>query len=84
MTIFEPLGLVETIDQATRTRIKQFHHAIKLYREQKWDDAEKAIFTLSQADPDRKIYQIYLDRIAFFRSNNPGTEWDGVFTHTSK
>jgi len=82
--LFEPLGLVETIDKNTRKSIKQFHHAIKLYREQKWDDAEQEIFALSQSDPDRKIYQIYLDRIAFFRSNNPGSNWDGVFTHTSK
>jgi len=30
--LFEPLGLVETIDKSTRTAIKQFHHAIKLFR----------------------------------------------------
>jgi adenylate cyclase len=82
--LFEPLGLVEDIDKGVRTTVKQFHHAIKLYREQKWDDAEKEIFALSQADPDRRIYQIYLDRIAYFRNNNPGPDWDGVFTHTSK
>jgi len=82
--LFEPLGLIETIDKTTRKRIKQFHHAIKLYREQKWDDAEQDFFALSQTDPERKIYQIYLDRIAYFRSNAPGSDWDGVFTHTSK
>jgi len=82
--IFEPVGLVETIDKNTRKNIKLFHHAVKLYREQKWDDAEQEIFALSQAEPDRKIYQIYLDRIAYFRNHNPGPDWDGVFTHTNK
>ena len=82
--IYEPIGLIETIDKNTRKNIKLFHHAIKLYRQQKWDDAEQEIFALSQAEPERKIYKIYLDRIAYFRNHSPGTDWDGVFTHTSK
>ena len=82
--IFEPLGLIETIDKSTRKKIKQFHHALELYRGQKWDDAEQEIFNLSQQEPDREIYKIYLDRIAYFRTNPPGESWDGVFTHTSK
>jgi adenylate cyclase len=82
--LFEPLGPIESIDTITHKRIKQFHHATKLYREQKWDDAEQEFFALSQTDPDRKVYQIYLDRIAYFRSEAPATDWDGVFTHTNK
>ena len=84
VTIYEPIGLVETIDKVTRKSIKEFHHAIKLYRAQKWDDAEQTIFALSQQDPERLIYKIYLDRIAYFRNHPPGPGWDGVFTHTSK
>ncbi|MCW8854703.1 MAG: adenylate/guanylate cyclase domain-containing protein [Gammaproteobacteria bacterium] len=82
--IYEPLGLIETIDKKTRKTIKAFHHALGLYRQQKWDDAEKALFMLKQQEPERLIYQIYLDRIAYFRNNPPGQNWDGVFTHTSK
>ena len=84
VTIYEPIDLVENIGQQERQTIKQFHHAIKLYRSQSWDGAEQAIFALSQQDPDRKIYQIYLDRIAYFRNHSPGDDWDGVFTHTNK
>ena len=84
VTLYEPLGLVETIDKSVRNSIKKFHHGLSLYRQQKWDDAEKEIFVLSQHDPDCLIYQIYLDRIAYFRQNPPGEHWDGVFTHTSK
>ena len=82
--IFEPLGLVETVEKPVRNNIKKFHHALKTYREQNWDTAEQDIFQLHQADPDKVIYKIYLDRIAYYRQNPPGENWDGVFTHTSK
>jgi len=84
VTIYEPIDLVDKVDKSERKRIKEFHHAIKLYRKQNWDDAEQSIFQLSQQEPDRLIYKIYLDRIAFFRANPPDENWDGVFTHTSK
>ena len=67
-----------------RNTIQKFHHTLTLYRSQKWDDAEKELFALSQIEPDRKIYQIYLDRIAYFRNHPPGENWDGAFTYTSK
>jgi len=84
VTIFEPIGLVENVSKSKRKQIKEFHHALKLYRLQNWDDAEQIIFQLSQQEPERIIYRIYLDRIAFFRNNPPEENWDGVFTHTSK
>ena len=84
VTIFEPVGLVENIDKSVRKQIKEFHHALKLYKQQNWDDAEQLLFQLSQQEPDRMIYKIYLDRIAVFRANPPEENWDGVFTHTSK
>ncbi len=84
VTIFEPIDFVENVDKTTRKQIKEFHHALKLYQQQNWDSAEQAIFHLSQQQPQCKIYTIYLDRIAFFRTNPPGESWDGVFTHTSK
>lgn len=84
VTIFEPIDLQENINKTDRTKLKEFHHAIQLYRQQKWDDAEKTLFQLSQDDPERYIYTLYLDRIAYFRNTPPGADWDGVFVHTSK
>lgn len=84
VTIFEPIGLIENIDKTERKRIKEFHHALELYKQQSWDNAEQTLFQLSQQEPERLIYKIYLDRIAFFRANPPDKNWDGVFTHTSK
>lgn len=84
VTIYEPLGLLESIDKSERKLLKQFHIGIKQYRAQNWDAAEREIFGLSQLEPDRKIYKIYLDRIMHYRENPPSADWDGSFTHTSK
>ena len=84
VTIYEPLGLLENISKADRKLLKQFHIGIKQYRAQNWDAAEREIFGLSQLDPDRKIYKIYLDRIMHYRETPPEANWDGSFTHTSK
>jgi putative thioredoxin len=48
------------------------------------DAAEREFFTLAQAEPDRLLYRIYLERIAHFRKNPPAAGWDGVFTFTEK
>ncbi len=84
VTIYEPLGLLENIDKKERKLLRQFHNGIKQYRAQNWDTAEKEIFSLSQLDPECKIYKIYLDRIIHFRENPPEVNWDGCFTYTEK
>ena len=84
VSIYEPLGLLENISKDERKLLGQFHIGIKHFRAQNWDAAEREIFTLSQLEPDRKIYKIYLDRIMFYREHPPGEDWDGSFTHTSK
>ena len=84
VTIYEPLGLLENIDKSERKLLKQFHIGIKQFRAQNLDAAEREIFGLSQLEPDRKIYKIYLGLIMHYRENPPGADWDGSFTHTSK
>ncbi len=84
VAIYEPLGLLETIDKSVRMDLRRFHLGLKHYRARHWDDAEQEIFTLSRTDPQRKIYQIYLDRIIQFRKQPPAEDWDGSFTHITK
>ena len=84
VAIYEPLGLLENVDKAVRKDLKRFHLGLKHYRARHWDEAEREIFALSQKDPNRLIYKIYLDRIIHFRNEPPPDDWDGSFTHTSK
>ena len=61
-----------------------YKQALKNFRAQLLDKAELDFFNLNRLYPHRFLYQVYLERIAFYRSNPPGEDWDGVFTHTSK
>ena len=82
--LFEPLGFDGAVDTETLARIAHHHGALQLFREQKWDGAAATFAMLAAEEPDRMIYKIYLDRIAHFREEPPGSDWDGVYTHKEK
>ena len=84
ITIYQPLGLSETISELEKKLLKQFHLSITSYRKQAWDTAERELLALQQNEPERGIYQVYLDRITQFRTNPPEKDWDGSYTHTTK
>ncbi len=84
VTIYQPLGLSETISESEKKLLQQFHLSIKSYRKQDWDTAERELLALKQNEPERGIYQVYLDRITQFRINPPEKDWDGSYTHTTK
>lgn len=84
VAIFEPIGAGNDLDKSVTTELEAYGQALLNFRAQVWDEAEMDFSNLARANPERLLYQIYLDRIAFFRSEPPGDDWDGVFTHTSK
>jgi len=84
VAIYEPLGLLETIDESVQMDLKRFHLGLEHYRARLWDAAEQEFYTLSQANPQTKLYQIYLDRIIQFRKQPPPLDWDGSYTYTYK
>ncbi|MGH8371041.1 MAG: adenylate/guanylate cyclase domain-containing protein, partial [Gammaproteobacteria bacterium] len=82
--IYEPLGLKDSVDKTLRSLLTRHRQALTYYRAQNWDNAEREFFTLQQALPERTLFKLYLDRIAYFRAHPPGESWDGVFTFTTK
>ena len=84
VSIYEPICLLTELDDATDKKLRKYHRAVKYYREQAWDNAERDFLELSSLDKECKIYQIYLDRILEYREEPPEENWDGCFTHTSK
>ena len=84
VAIFEPVGHKNDLDKSVASELTSYKQALRSFRSQNWDKAEIDFFNLSQSNPERKIYQIYLDRIMHFRAEPPGEDWDGVFIHTSK
>ncbi len=84
VTIYEPLGYAIELDKKLKNAARSFNKALRSYREKNWDTAEREIFSLSQTDPNKLLFKIYLDRIMYYRNNAPPDDWDGVFIHTTK
>ena len=84
VTIFEPLGMKDQLPAKLVEDTKLFHNALRHYRQQDWDAAERILKELLSIEPDCYLYQMYLDRIAIFRETPPEADWDGVFTYMTK
>ena len=58
---------------------------VTAYRAQNWSEAEQLLETLcAREDANHVLYDLYAERIADYRANPPGPDWDGVFVATSK
>ena len=83
VAIFQPLGLNGQIDAATLSMAQKFALALAAYRGQRWDEAETLLRELTSAS-HVKLYELYLERIAYLRQNPPLASWDGVWVYESK
>ena len=84
VSIYEPIGLAGQVDQETENELALYREALKLYRAQNWDLAEVQFLNLQKMHPGRYLYQVYAERIAYFRTDPPGDGWDGAFTFKTK
>lgn len=84
VAIFEPLGLVGEVEQALLEEVKLFQQALRMYRKQDWDKAELQLYNLLKIAPKTKLYEMYTERIAYYRNNPPGEDWDGAFVFKRK
>ena len=84
VTIYEPLGPRDAVDEQLRDELKFYREALKLYRAQNWELAELQFVNLQKRWPKRGLYKLFIERIKHFRTNPPPADWDGVFTHLEK
>jgi adenylate cyclase len=84
VAIFEPVGLSGKVEEAVLEEMKLFQQALRSYRKQEWDKAELQLFNLQKMYPNTKLYQVYAERVDYFRKNLPATDWDGVFVFKTK
>ncbi len=85
--IYEPLDIAEQVTTETFEELNLYHEAIKCYRQQDWDLAEKQFKNLAKMavdDTKSSLYAMYLARIKQFRQSSPSKNWDGVFTYETK
>ena len=84
VAIFEPLLTNDALSLAGTRYLSVYHEAIGRYRSRDWDKAEDQLSRLIVEDADRKIYRLYLERIAEFRRNPPPSDWDNVIVFKEK
>ncbi len=83
-TVYEPIGLPDEIDAATRDALELWSEVLAAYRACDWNRAEAGLATLAAGQPGHKLYQLYLHRIAAFRKEPPPLDWNGVTRFDSK
>ena len=74
----------DALDKTQRRELADYRKALMAYREQDWAGAEAGFAALASAQPNCRLYALYGERIAVFRQQPPGPDWDGVYTHQSK
>src|SRR5207237_1338199 len=78
VAIFEPLGPASELSADDQQELSRHAAALLAYRGQKWSDAHREFSELHARQP-RKVYELFVQRIAFLQKNPPGADWDGAF-----
>ena len=84
VAIYEPMGPKEALPPDLRQELARHRGALKMYRAQQWEAAEAEFFSLSRGAHPHRAYELFMERIAYYRKHPPGEQWDGVFTFTTK
>lgn len=83
VAIFEPIGEQGKISKSIEDELETYAEALRYFRNQHWTKA-KQIFNILVKQHERKLYQIYLERIDYYFKNPPPPDWDGAFTFKTK
>jgi adenylate cyclase len=84
VAIFEPLGKPAELPAAVLDELREWDEALALVRARQWDEAAARIGRLREVHPTRALYALYLERIAVWRAQPPGEDWDGVTSFDTK
>ena len=82
--IFQPLGMADQLDSATRELADRHHRALALFRARSWIAAEDIFRALAITPGYARIAEIYVGYLGEFTVNDPGADWDGAFTLSEK
>jgi len=64
VTIYEPIGLEGEVPTSELEQMDRYNEALAAYQAGEWRKAEKLFATLCELEPDRKVYQLYAERLA--------------------
>ena len=84
VAIYEPLGPKDGLDEALRQDLSRLRQALRAFRAQRWDEAEREFFGLSRSGRPHPQYELYLEEIARYRQQPPPAGWDGARVFKTK
>jgi len=64
VTIYEPIGLEGEVPASELEQMNHYNEALAAYQAGEWRKAEKLFATLCELEPDRKVHQLYAERLA--------------------
>ncbi|MEM6640971.1 MAG: adenylate/guanylate cyclase domain-containing protein [Pseudomonadota bacterium] len=84
VAIYEPIGPRDALGPGEIRMLAEHTAALAALRAGDWDRAEAGFFKLKQLFPDKRVFSMYLDRIAHYRTAPPDVGWDGVVSYAAK
>ena len=84
VTIYEPVGLEGEPGRAEMEELKMWGQFLRTYRSQNWDAAEVTLLNLSRTHQRYLYEKVYVERIAYYRKEPPGEDWDGSWKFDTK
>ena len=84
VAIYEPIGLEGEVKKDVLDEMRLWGQFLRHYRAREWDAAEVALLNLQRSNKDCELYRIYAERVADYRKEPPGPDWDGVTRFETK
>ena len=87
--VYELIDHKDNISNSNIELIKTFEKGLDLYYQQKWDQSI-SMFTKAESLEEKFESRnttpslVYINRCKAFQDNPPSSDWDGVWTMTSK
>jgi len=72
------------LSENKKKMIKAYNQGLKLYKEMKFEEALKYFRAAIKFEPDDGPTKLYIGRCVELAKNPPPSDWDGVFTMTTK
>lgn len=82
--IFELLGRKGEISTETVAENEQFAAALSAYRQRNWASAREQFIQLQRSCDNIALCQVFLDRIQYFSTNPPASDWRGEYAFDKK
>ena len=83
--VHEVLGfLMEELSEAKEECLVYYEKGLEFYRAGRFMNAKREFSHALDFDPEDGPTQLYLERSDMYNENNPGKDWDGVFTMLTK